>query len=315
MLPVQLKNIVLVFLGEGHHDPASNGLIANYLDFFSKAQIPQIYCHEYPHTATLEEKFKCFQESIEVTEMILDKNAEIKNSAVYLTDARRPFYPAADAIAALKKYWPSPDLDYKFAADVMFKYQSMIEGQKLNRKLIQHKIPYMAIDIAGNDRSNCHSTLHTQQWDEIMFWEVKRIKEMVIRIFEVMAEFQGGVIWVHSGAAHTQNLAASTLDYIQKNNLTETHSFKILPIICASPYVSKESLLYAMATKKVVFQRANPDRAAEMEAFYKENGCFILDDIKENQDLSFHSEKMDELMQLAQAKLCPTTLNRPCVLQ
>lgn len=299
-----INNVVIVFVGESHRDPAPIGLTRIYMKKFHSMGIPQLFCSELPCTQTIEVKAKYEKTNAQYNHFLLNKISKLNTIAKKHPELAFPYFTfnsREDIKNALTEAFPSMEESTNIQqSDYLTKYISIIESLHLNEQLLELGISFQGIERPDEEYEkwvlNCMAADNSDTI--IVSAEQMRIQEMTKNIFDSafpQLEKSGGIIWVELGVIHAHNLAVSVLDHIQKKDLTKKHSFTLIPTGCFSLYSQdmKDSLIDAMSDV-----RSGMDQ--QLLSLFKKLPFQLVDDIKELGKHKYESLKFDALMRFAQ---------------
>lgn len=298
-----IKNTIIIFVGESHRDPAAVGLIKHYIEKFHQAGIPQIFCAELPHDRSLKSKNDIESKTAETNSSYVDffsSLAERKQSLIF------PYFSIKTAEkmkSILQSHLHLSNEDSSNTSDLVMFYLNTLENLQLNKLLNKLQIPYQGIEQKVSEYSKFNqevTSLSTKSNHLIIQNEKERIEGMVQRLFEQalpLLNNNHGIVWVNSGATHIQNLAAVTLKYIQENSLNLGRSFTMLPIACFSEYgdTEEDNLIDNISLMRKPF---NNTKYADL---YNKLAFHMVTDVKEEGKHQYKSKKFSELMDFAKA--------------
>lgn len=302
-----LNNIVMIFMGECHFDPAPLGLTRLQMQKFHKLAIPQILCAEESYTQSFEEKF--------ANDTGCDKlNQKLLTGSNYVQLMRRapelsfPFYSPESEILIKNLFRHDNEHLSSKAGNVarqLVKYLAFKENVLLNEQVVRLKIPYQGIERSNQEHQKLIQSVnaeHNARSELTLFdSEASRIAAMVGNIFEKALpriSQTGGIIWISElGVLHSHNLALSVLNHIQKLNLYKNHSFTLLPLACFSGYTqetTKNEFLNLIPFFFELLQQPN------LKTLSNQLPLQVIEDVKETSQHQYSSLNFERAMVFAE---------------
>jgi hypothetical protein len=292
--------IVLLFMGEDHRDPGPTGLMHSYIKAFHQLSIKQIFCPEISHIHTKEQEKESAHNYAKKSAVLLDFK-EIKGLMTRNPELSFPYFPS-NADKEIREIFSKLFLgigteELALITNQAVTYLHDLECIQLNQQLENLKIPFQGIERDEEEHRELFSNLlqSGNQLAAVHAAEKLRIQQMTKNLFDKAfphINASGGIIWVNPGAMHTHNLAVSVLNHIEENDLNDLYSFKLIPTICQSPYITNDKNAF-LARLEGAKQALNEKK---MLPLFDEIPLHIIRDVKEIKAHHFESLVFDKLM-------------------
>lgn len=292
--------IALLFMGEDHRDPGPTGLMHAYIKAFYKLGIKQIFCPEISHIHTLEQEKKSAHNYAKKSAALLNFK-EIKNLLIRTPELSFPYF-AANEDEKIKEIFSKIFLGIETEKLALITHQAVtylhdLECIQLNLQLENLQIPFQGIECDEQEHRElfCNLLQSGNQLAAVHAAEKLRIQQMTKNLFDKafpQINTTGGVIWINPGAMHTHNLAVSALNHIEENDLNDLYSFKLIPTICQSQYITNDKNAF-LSRLEGAKQALNEKK---MLPLFEEIPLHIIRDVKEIKAHHFESLAFDKLM-------------------